>query len=251
MDTKVVRKCTMEEQLCIFSFRPPFYALGRAPTRIEELDMSVTMDKSVKFWNRKADSYAKQAIAEPAAYEKKLAMTREYLSPESKVLEFGCGTGSTALLHAPYVKHLLAIDNSVRMIEIANEKVQQEGVANVEFRQATLEQLQDPPESFDAILGLNILHLLDDWEAAIRRCFSLLVPGGVFVSGTACIAEESWWLRKLLPLGGAIGVIPRVQIFTRETLENSLKTAGFEILQSVLLNTGGSTPFIIARKEKS
>jgi len=37
-------------------------------------------------------------------------------------LEFGCGTGSTALLHASFVKHMTATDISDEMIEIAKQK---------------------------------------------------------------------------------------------------------------------------------
>ncbi len=59
------------------------------------------------FWDRIAERYAKQPIADEAAYQKKLQVTRDYFRPDMAVLEFGCGTGSTAIAHAPYVKHVL------------------------------------------------------------------------------------------------------------------------------------------------
>jgi cyclopropane fatty-acyl-phospholipid synthase-like methyltransferase len=37
---------------------------------------------------------------------------------DMEVLEFGCGTGSTAIVHAPHVKELRAIDISEKMIGI-------------------------------------------------------------------------------------------------------------------------------------
>ena len=80
------------------------------------------MDQSTKFWDRIADRYSKQPIADEAAYEKKLRITREYFRPDMEVLEIGCGTGSTAIVHAPYVKHIQAIDLSSKMIEIAHAK---------------------------------------------------------------------------------------------------------------------------------
>ena len=64
------------------------------------------MPDKAKFWDRIAEKYSKQPIAQQKAYEIKLDLTREYFTPDSKVLEFGCGTGSTAILHAPYVKHI-------------------------------------------------------------------------------------------------------------------------------------------------
>ena len=60
-----------------------------------------------KFWDRMAKGYAKSPVKDQAAYEKKLEITRGCFPPDAEVLEFGCGTGSTALLHAPHVKHYL------------------------------------------------------------------------------------------------------------------------------------------------
>ena len=75
------------------------------------------MAPSAKFWDKIAKKYAKQPVADVPSYEKKLEITRGYLSPETQVLEFGCGTGSTAISHAPFVRHIRAIDHS-RMGEL-------------------------------------------------------------------------------------------------------------------------------------
>lgn len=52
------------------------------------------MERTIRFWDRIAEKYAKQPIANPEAYEEKLRLTRRRLTPDSSVLEFGCGTGS-------------------------------------------------------------------------------------------------------------------------------------------------------------
>jgi methylase of polypeptide subunit release factors len=57
------------------------------------------------------------------------------------VLEFGCGTGSTAIAHAPYVKRILATDVSAKMIEIARANAERAGIENVTFGQAAVEEL--------------------------------------------------------------------------------------------------------------
>jgi cyclopropane fatty-acyl-phospholipid synthase-like methyltransferase len=73
------------------------------------------MVQSTKFWDRIAERYSKQPVADEAAYQKKLQVTREYFRPDMEVLEFGCGTGSTAIAHAPYVetysRHRYLIEN--------------------------------------------------------------------------------------------------------------------------------------------
>ena len=49
------------------------------------------MTHSARFWDRIAARYARKPVADEAAYQKKLAVTREYLRPDMEVLEFGCG----------------------------------------------------------------------------------------------------------------------------------------------------------------
>ena len=75
------------------------------------------MDYSISFWDRIAVRYAKNPVSDKAAYQKKLVLTQQYLSADMNVLDFGCGTGSTAIVHAPYVNSYHAIDVSPRMIE--------------------------------------------------------------------------------------------------------------------------------------
>ena len=79
------------------------------------------MTTSTGFWDRIADRYSKQPIADQDAYQRKLDVTRTYFRPDMDVLELGCGTGGTAILHAPYVRHVRAVDISARMLEIARE----------------------------------------------------------------------------------------------------------------------------------
>ncbi|MDY6920034.1 MAG: class I SAM-dependent methyltransferase [Pseudomonadota bacterium] len=147
------------------------------------------MDKSIRYWNRIAERYARQPIANEAEYQKKLEVTRGYLKPEMRVLEFGCGTGSTALLHAPLVREYIAIDLAPNMIAIAERKRAESGLDNLQFQVAALEDFAGQTESFDAVLGLNILHLVEDRDQAIALVSQLLKPGGVFVSSTACLKQ--------------------------------------------------------------
>lgn len=210
--------------------------------------MTQSVDSSVKFWNRFAKKYAKKPISDQQAYEKKLALTREYLKPESRVLEFGCGTGGTALLHAPRVKEIIALDSSAKMIEIAEAKAAESEVNNVRFQTGTLFDGDWPPASFDVVLGLNVLHLIADYEASIRRCYELLTDGGVLITSSGCLGEMNLFLRTLLPMVGSTGLIPKVKVFTLKELEAAMTSAGFRILKSVNYNKGNFTRFIVAEK---
>ncbi|MEB3179412.1 MAG: class I SAM-dependent methyltransferase [Nostocaceae cyanobacterium] len=205
------------------------------------------MDQSTKFWDKIADRYAKQPIADEAAYQKKLQVTREYFKPDMEVLEFGCGTGSTAIIHAPYVKHIRAIDVSSKMIEIAQGKAQAENIKNITFEQLTIDELTVPDETLDAVLGLSILHLLENKEQVITKVYKMLKPGGIFVTSTACLGDTMKWFKIIAPIGKFFGLMPLVKVFTVKQLEDSLTDAGFAIDYQWQPDKGKAV-FIVAKK---
>ncbi|MFQ5547356.1 MAG: class I SAM-dependent methyltransferase [Woeseia sp.] len=206
------------------------------------------MDHSMKFWDRIAERYSKKPVADEAAYQRKLEVTRQYIQPDMEVLEIGCGTGSTAIAHAPYVKHIRAIDISSKMIEIAQAKADTANVDNVTFEQACIDEFSVSDQSLDAVLGLSILHLLENKEAVIARIHSMLKPGGIFISSTACIGDTMMrYLQFIVPIGKSLGLMPQVVVFTTKELEVSLTDAGFEIDYQWQPGKGKAV-FIVAKK---
>lgn len=204
------------------------------------------MKKSRHFWDKMAPRYAKSPIRDEETYQKKLAITQEYFRPGWSVFEFGCGTGSTAILHAPHVKQILATDISGKMLDIAERKARDAGIENVRFQQGTLDSLALEAGSFDAVLGLNILHLLGDVEGAIARVNTLLKPGGIFVSSTALVAELKIHWRLLIPVMQFFGFAPFVNRFGRKELVAMLVNAGFSIDREWLPRR--ESAYIVARK---
>ena len=187
------------------------------------------MVKLSRFWDRHAKGYAKRPVADEAAYQRKLKVTQDYLTPDMEVLELGCGTGTTALIHAPFVKHITGIDISRNMLEIARAKVETGNVKNVTFQQSSIDNLETPDAVYDVVMGHSILHLLENKEAVIARVHRMLKPGGVFVSSTACLGGRMPVLRAILPVGRFLGLLPLVKFFTAEELEGDLMDAGFRI----------------------
>lgn len=204
------------------------------------------MAGSKKFWDRIAKRYAKKPVDDEAAYHRKLAITREYFRPDMEVLEIGCGTGSTAIAHAPYVRHIRATDISDAMIEIAKGKASAAGVDNVSFEALGIDDLDVAGETVDAVLALSLLHLLEDRDAAIARICAMLKPRGIFVSNTVCLGDDMRWFRFIAPIGRWLGVFPLVRVFTRDELEGSLTGAGFRIEHA--WQPDKKVIFVIARK---
>ena len=162
------------------------------------------MNRSIAFWDKIAERYSKQPIADEASYQKKLQVTQEYFKPEMEVLEFGCGTGSTAIIHASFVRHIRAIDFSAKMLDIARQKAEAAGIENISFEQSTIEDVDVSDSTLDVVLGLSILHLLEDREAAIAKVFKMLKPGGLFVSSTTCLGDFMSWFKLVAPCSKSV-----------------------------------------------
>jgi len=205
------------------------------------------MNPSANFWDKIANRYSKRPVADEASYQEKLRVTRTYFRPDMEVLEFGCGTGSTAINHSPYVGHIHAIDISSKMIEIAQEKAGGGNVSNVTFEQSTIEGVSVPDQSLDAVLGLSILHLLENKEGAIEKVHRMLKSGGVFVTSTTCLGDSLKFFKLIAPVGKLFGLMPLLKVFTTGELVTSLTDAGFEIDHQWQPGKGKAV-FIVAKK---
>jgi 2-polyprenyl-3-methyl-5-hydroxy-6-metoxy-1,4-benzoquinol methylase len=205
------------------------------------------MYKPDKFWNRFANRYAKSPVSNESAYQEKLKITRNYFTRESEVFEFGCGTGTTAVSHAPFVKNIHAIDASSKMLEFARDKADAAGVSNVTFSCANIYGFAKSGAAYDIVMGHSILHLLEDKNAVIAQVYSMIKSGGVFVSSTSCLGGTNRFLKQIIKIGSRTGLLPLVRFVTVEELVQSLTDAGFTIDYQWLPDDGDAV-FIVAKK---
>lgn len=208
------------------------------------------LDRDAGFWDRIARKYATDRIADEAGYERTLARMRDLLRADHRVLELGCGTGSTALRLAGAVSRYIATDLSPSMIAIAEEKLAAAPCAPLSFRVATAETLASEAVRYDRVMGFNYLHLVRDLPGTLHSILDLLAPGGLFVSKTACLGDMNPLIRLALPAMRMIGKAPHVTVFTAATLEREVRAAGFEIIAVERHATKGrdTRPFIVARR---
>ena len=206
------------------------------------------MTENGAFWDKIAERYARKPVADEDVYRQKLKITQSYFTPDMKLFEFGCGTGSTAIAHAPFVDHVHAIDVSGKMLEIAEDKATEAGVDNVTFERAAIDDFSLPDESVDIVLGLSILHLVADKEAIIAKVRKMLKPGGVFVSSTACLGDKLWFFKYIEPIGRFLRLMPMVKVFTVAELDKSLTDGGFAIDHHWVPEKSNNTAFIVAKK---
>lgn len=206
------------------------------------------MTYSAGFWDRIAERYSKRPVADEATYQQKLAKTQEYFTKDMEVLEFGCGTGSTAIIHAPYVKRYLATDVSARMIEIAERKLAEHPIDNLSFRQSSIEDLEIEAASLDGVLALNILHLIRDLEDVIDRVHGMLKPGGIFVSSTVCVGDTMPYFKFIGPIGRFLGLMPYVSVVKQQQVIESIKRAGFRLDYELIPEHKVRSCFLVAVK---
>lgn len=211
------------------------------------------MQDAATFWDKAARKYAKSPIADMDAYTYTLGRTRSYLKPSDTVLELGCGTGSTALLLAENVAHITASDLSANMIKVGTEKAAAQGISNVSFVQSDVTGAALGDTSYDVVMAFNLIHLLEDPKAAVRRVHGLLKPGGLFISKTVCTPGATLPLKfrlilLVLPLMQMLGKAPYVNFMHIEELEALITAEGFEIMEAGNYPAAPPSRYIVARK---
>lgn len=211
------------------------------------------MQDAAVFWDKVSAKYAKSPISDEAAYQLTLDKTRGYLTKSDRVLEVGCGTGSTAILLAPGVAHITASDVSGKMIEIGKGRALAENVTNISFEQADVLDAAFEAEPYDAVLAHNLLHLLENLPGALKMIHRRLKPGGMFISKTVTAFGENtplkWKLLKvMLPVMQFLGKAPYVNFMQAAQLEAVITAAGFDLVESGNYPTGHLCRYIVARK---
>lgn len=119
--------------------------------------------------------------ASPLDYE---AFARRALSSHQsgRILDAPCGSMLfTARAHLAHGRPVVAVDQSLRMLERARARLSELAgrvPEHVTLLQADLSDLPLRPASFETILCMNVLHLYEDAAGLIPRLERLLADGG-------------------------------------------------------------------------
>lgn len=107
-------------------------------------------------------------------WERRMSMLLGGLGPGQRVLEIGCGTG---LMTAEAVKtkaRIFSLDVSFELIDLAKKK---KGNRKAAFCCASAYELGFKDKSFDAVIGMSVLHHLDI-DRALDELSRVLKDGG-------------------------------------------------------------------------
>jgi SAM-dependent methyltransferase len=106
------------------------------------------------------------------------------IRPGMRVLDLGTGLGHVARLAGEFVGPtgaVVGIDQSEEVLTIARERTRAAGASHVTFMRADA-AVWSAAEPFDAVIGRLLLFHVADPAAVVRRQFTHLRPGGLFVA---------------------------------------------------------------------
>jgi SAM-dependent methyltransferase len=108
-----------------------------------------------------------------------------HLTPDSQVLDVGCGAGTITVGLAKLAGSVLGVDLDEAEFADARSYARQHGMSNLEFRAGSVYALHVPADMYDACLCHSMLEAIDRPLDALQEIRRTLKPGGVL--GVACV----------------------------------------------------------------
>jgi ubiquinone/menaquinone biosynthesis C-methylase UbiE len=141
-------------------------------------------------YDKIASEYARHRQVHPKVLNNLLLTSR--IGSASKVLEVGCGTGNYIIaLEALTGCSCWGIDASEQMLSRARERSR-----TVHFQPGKAERLDFPPDFFDLVFSVDVIHHLDDRLAYFREAYRVLRAGGKGCT----VTDSEWIIRHRQPL---------------------------------------------------
>jgi len=162
-----------------------------------------------KDWNTVSSGWEKwwDVIEKGAASVSDSMLDMADIKPGHHVLDVATGIGEPALNAARRVGkrgHVVAVDQATDMLAIARRRAQALGLENVTFQQMDGEILATTENNFDTVLCRWGLMFMPNFEAALRRMYSLTKPGGK-------IATAVWSTPERVPsISLGLGVVKEI-----------------------------------------
>lgn len=154
------------------------------------------------------------------------------------VLELGCGTGTFSEAVAPLVRDLIATDMSEPMLHQARAKLGEHG--NVRFQKQDAYKTTFDESTFDAVLMVNLLHVVHEPALILQECNRVVRNGGRIVvaditsQGTPLLAGIGLGLRYLKRWGRPPASNRNMSL---DELVGLTQEAGFLVKDEALIGT--------------
>jgi ubiquinone/menaquinone biosynthesis C-methylase UbiE len=141
------------------------------------------MSDDHKFNLRKRFGASSEAYATSYAHSKgeSLNILLQLINPKRswKMLDVATGAGHTAMLFAPYVARVTALDITEEMVLKTIEMAAIKGVGNIDARVADAESMPFEDNTFDLVTCRLAFHHFTNQNKALSEMVRVLKPGGI------------------------------------------------------------------------
>src|SRR5690554_1696450 len=125
--------------------------------------------------------------------ENSAAFVLPVLTPETSLLDVGCGPGTVTIDLASRVERAVGVDRAPSVLAAAREAAA--SVKNVEFLEGDAYALPFADGSFDVVYAHQVLQHLTDPIAALREMRRVARPGGYVAVRDADYSAMTWYPR--------------------------------------------------------
>lgn len=156
-----------------------------------------------KYWLNTAGFYTAFMAGNGRFYKRIIERAAPYLTRDMNVLELACGTGQLSFPLSAHVRLWEATDFSEAMIEQAKKcKKKQGGSSRLHFTVQDATALPYAPQTFDAVVISNALHIMPHPERALAEIERVLKPGGLLFAPTFIRGRRTSLQMRLLKMTG-------------------------------------------------
>src|SRR6516165_1607508 len=174
-------------------------AITQGESQVADHQAETSNAAQIEFWNSAAarawaDQYARMDRAVAAITKELLEMAAP--QPGERVLDIGCGPGTTVLELAKHVGsggHVLGADVSEPSVARARERIATAGLRHAEVIVADASVHPFPPESFDLTFSRFGIMFFSDPVAAFANVRRAMKPGGRLTLAVFRPASETLW----------------------------------------------------------
>jgi ubiquinone/menaquinone biosynthesis C-methylase UbiE len=181
-------------------------------------------------WDLVANGYAEEVATQLGPFLEETARLAS-LTKESRVLDVATGPGSLAIVVAPRVASVVAVDFSPGMIAALGARATREGITNIDARVMDAQALSLPDASFDVAFCLFGFMFFPDRARAFAEMKRVLRPGGRAVVATWAPIEKRPFIKVGFDaIAEAMPELPRPakgDLQSIEECEREMSAAGF------------------------
>jgi SAM-dependent methyltransferase len=99
---------------------------------------------------------------------------------DKRVLDLGCGTGENLVPMVKRGAHVIGMDISCELVELAGQRLQSYGISSAKLLVGSAYETGLPDGSLDVVFSSALLHHLD-LPKARAEIYRILRPGGLFI----------------------------------------------------------------------